>query len=228
MKKLINNILLTEEEAIIEHDAFAKGICARYLEMGAYNGFEYDDIYSMSRIGLVRAYRAYEPERNLRFSTYAYHYVRGEIMNTVNESGTLIKYSSYAKSIARKIELSEQTNWSTQKLMKHYDVRERTIQSALHFLHFNRASSLNEPLEDGDGSLELMDTVGEEDDESTMHIAWFLNQLDERERRVLELVADGYTQEAAGKVQGISKALANQAMRRVREKYVSHELEHML
>ena len=42
-------------------------------------GIEYDDLYGAGCIGLIKASKAFDPERGVKFSTYAVPVILGEI-----------------------------------------------------------------------------------------------------------------------------------------------------
>lgn len=52
-------------------------------------GVEYDDLYSAGCIGLLKAVRAFDCERGVRFSTYAVPVILGEIKRLFRDGGTV-------------------------------------------------------------------------------------------------------------------------------------------
>ena len=57
-------------------------LCARRFSG---RGLEYDDLYQAGCLGLVKAAQRFEPERGLRFSTYAVTVILGEIRRLLTE-----------------------------------------------------------------------------------------------------------------------------------------------
>src|SRR5690554_5468833 len=68
-----------EEQAVdilVEKNiALVKSIIKRFLN----RGYEYDDLFQIGVIGLIKAIRNYDPQYNVRFSTYAVPMIMGEI-----------------------------------------------------------------------------------------------------------------------------------------------------
>lgn len=64
-------------------------------------GIEYDDLFSAGCEGLVKAVRAFDEERGIRFSTYAVPVILGEIKRLFRDGGTL-KVSRSIKELAMK------------------------------------------------------------------------------------------------------------------------------
>ncbi len=52
-------------------------------------GIEYDDLFGAGCVGLVKAADRYQPERGLRFSTYAVPVILGEIRRLFRENGSV-------------------------------------------------------------------------------------------------------------------------------------------
>ena len=77
--------------------------------------YEFDDLYQVSVIGIIKAYNNYNKNSNAKFTTYAYKYILSEVVNYVNNSKT-IKTSREYNRLYKKI--LEAKNVLTQKLMK--------------------------------------------------------------------------------------------------------------
>lgn len=65
-------------------------------------GIEYDDLYGAGCIGLIKAAKAFDTERGVKFSTYAVPVILGEIKRLFRDGGT-IKVSRSAKELSMKI-----------------------------------------------------------------------------------------------------------------------------
>ncbi len=52
-------------------------------------GIEYDDLYSAGCIGLLKAVKAFDPERGVKFSTYAVPVILGEIKRLFRDGGAI-------------------------------------------------------------------------------------------------------------------------------------------
>lgn len=62
-------------------------------------GIEYDDLYGAGCIGLLKASKAFDPDRGVRFSTYAVPVILGEIKRLFRDGGT-IKVSRALKELS--------------------------------------------------------------------------------------------------------------------------------
>lgn len=96
------------EELIKSNSNLIHAICSRYN-----NYADKEDLYQVGVIGLINAYKNFNPTKEVKFSTYAFPYVVGEVSKYVRENKSL-KISRDLVRLGRK--LNEYIN-------KHIEVR---------------------------------------------------------------------------------------------------------
>lgn len=79
-------------------------LCARRF-MG--RGVEYDDLFQAGCVGLVKAAENFEPERGLKFSTYAVPVILGEIRRLFRDGGA-VRVSRGLRELAQKVREAEE------------------------------------------------------------------------------------------------------------------------
>lgn len=87
-----------KETLLIENNNLIKSIVRRYLNKGV----EYDDLYQLASMGLLKAINGFDEEFGVRFSTYAVPMIAGEIKRFMRDDGS-IKVSRAIKSTAKQI-----------------------------------------------------------------------------------------------------------------------------
>lgn len=87
-----------KEKLLIENGNLIKSIVRRYLNKGV----EYDDLYQLASMGLLKAINGFDESFNVRFSTYAVPMIAGEIKRFMRDDGS-IKVSRAMKSCAKQI-----------------------------------------------------------------------------------------------------------------------------
>ncbi|HZJ58476.1 MAG TPA: RNA polymerase sporulation sigma factor SigF [Clostridia bacterium] len=171
--------------------ALVKSIIKRFLN----RGHEYDDLFQIGVIGLIKAIRNYDPQYNVRFSTYAVPMIMGEIKRFLRDDG-LVKVSRSLKELANKsLAMKEQ--------LKNVLHREPSIQEIaeavgsdpediVHALEASRmpASIYDVVYEDDDNPILLIDRVSREDAQMSqvvdrVALKDVLSKLDERERYII-------------------------------------------
>ena len=86
-------------EAAVEENLGLVRLCALRFKN---RGIEYEDLYSAGCVGLVKAVRAFDSGRGVRFSTYAVPVILGEIRRLFRDGGA-VKVSRSLKERAMKI-----------------------------------------------------------------------------------------------------------------------------
>lgn len=85
-----------ETNSLAENNLGLVHLCANRFRN---KGIEYDDLYGAGCIGLLKASKAFDSERGVRFSTYAVPVILGEIKRLFRDGGT-IKVSRTLKELS--------------------------------------------------------------------------------------------------------------------------------
>lgn len=96
---------------ILEYDSYVKALASHF---SFYK--QKDDLYQAGFVGLIMAYKKYDPAYGVKFTTFAYNYIMGEMKKVVREDSSL-KYSKDLLSLKLKIE--KVSVLLTQKLMRY-------------------------------------------------------------------------------------------------------------
>ncbi len=87
------------KEKLVEHNSpLIKSILRRYKN----KGIEYDDLFQLGSIGLLKAIKNFHSDYGVKFSTYAVPMIIGEIKRYLRDDG-YVKVSRSTKSLAGKI-----------------------------------------------------------------------------------------------------------------------------
>lgn len=89
-----------KETLILENNNLIKSIVRRYLGKGV----EYDDLYQLASMGLLKAVTGFDESFGVRFSTYAVPMIAGEIKRFMRDDGS-IKVSRAIKGLAKRINI---------------------------------------------------------------------------------------------------------------------------
>lgn len=189
-------------------------------------GYEYDDIFQIGCMGLVKAVNNFESKYNVKFSTYAVPMIMGEIKRFLRDDG-LIKVSRSVKNTAR------QLHYDREKLVKKLN-REPTIEELSKFsgisteeIVFATESTVNtqylyDVVHQDDGSpVLLIDKISKTADEDTEVIDKIIlkeaiNNLDSKSRQIIILrYFKDKTQIQVAKLLGISQVQVSRIEKRV-------------
>jgi len=174
------------EDLIKDNKRLICSIINRYT-----NYYEFDDLYQVSVIGIIKAYQNYDKSFNVKFTTYAYKYILSEVLHFINNS-KLIKVSRDYQKIYKKI--LETRNILTQRLMKEPSIKEISLFLEIDEFLINdvlqskdNIKSLDEILEYDDKKLTLLDTISIKNEDYSNYIVLkeLLNTLTKEEQELI-------------------------------------------
>jgi len=96
--------LQAQEQMVTHNIALVKSIVKRFM----HRGIEYDDLFQIGSMGLLKAIRHFDTSFDVRFSTYAVPMIMGEIKRFLRDDG-VIKVSRSLKEIAQKAAMMRET-----------------------------------------------------------------------------------------------------------------------
>ncbi|HZJ82522.1 MAG TPA: RNA polymerase sporulation sigma factor SigF [Clostridia bacterium] len=171
--------------------ALVKSIVKRFLN----RGYEYDDLFQIGIIGLIKAIKNYDMQYNVRFSTYAVPMIMGEIKRFLRDDG-LIKVSRSLKELANKsrviMEQLKGTLHRDPSIQEIAEVVGSSPEEIVHALEASRnPSSIYDVVYEDDGNpILLIDKVSREDTQMSQVVDRvalnnLLLKLDERERYII-------------------------------------------
>ena len=192
--------------------------CSSYIDK--------EDLYQVGVIGLINAYDNYKKEKNVKFSSYAYLYILGEIKKYLRENRT-IKINKETSSLCSKIRRAE--NLLEQKLMRKVtpkelcdflNINELKLEMALNIQ--NDVQSLDKPIINNDSSMNLYEVVPEKTKtniDDLMLLKDELNKLTYEEKRLLQYrYFNDKTQSEVANILGISQVKVSRNEKKVLSK----------
>lgn len=190
-----------------------------------------DDLFQVGCIGLIKAIDNFDPELNVRFSTYGVPMIVGEIRRFLRDNNPLRVSRSMRDTAYRAMQTKEQLQKELgrepriREIAARLEMPERTVTLALESVV--EPVSLYEPVyNDAGDAMYVMDQVGENDGEdswiSEILFRDTVHQLSEREKKIMALrYLAGKTQMEVAREIGISQAqvsrLEKNALGRIRE-----------
>lgn len=155
-------------------------------------GIDYEDLYSAGCLGLVKASKNFDFDRNVQFSTYAVPVILGEIKQLFRESGT-VKVSRSLKELAQKAKkISEEykklhgNDMSISLLAKDLETSPEKVMEALNSTQFPISLTCDESDENSTG-FDIPVDSGEEKLTETMSLNQAINQLEQKDKNLIVL-----------------------------------------
>lgn len=189
-------------------------------------GYDYEDIFQIGSIGLVKAIKNFDNKYNVKFSTYAVPMIIGEIKRFIRDDG-MIKVSRNVKSLARKIHFDREIltkelgrEPSVEELSEYAGIEKEDIVFAMESA--SGLSYLYDTIHQDDGSpvllIDKLSENGEEDSGMINKIALkeALRGLDDKSRQIIMLrYFKDKTQVQVAKLLGISQVQVSRIEKKV-------------
>lgn len=178
------------EQLISLNIPLVKSIVRRYRGRGV----EYDDLFQLGSVGLLKAIRNFSVDFDVCFSTYAVPMIMGEIKRYLRDDG-YIKISRTTKALSYKInlfsqqyKLKHQKNPTIEEIAKEFSIEPQeavfVMDSALCPISLYEKSDGESGLAVGD---KIADKFSFEDEIDKLAIKDAISKLDEREQKIVFL-----------------------------------------
>lgn len=216
---------VAKETLLKENNNLIKSIVRRYLNKGV----EYDDLYQLAGMGLLKAINGFDESYGVRFSTYAVPMIAGEIKRFMRDDGS-IKVSRAIKSTAKKInefiELYSVRNGKqpTVKIIaEEFQMPESEVVFTMGSTHMP-ISIYNQGEYKDEKTRELLEMLPVEDRQEeiieSLQLKTAISKLSERDRKVIMLrYFRDMTQSEVATVLGVSQVQVSRIENRIMETF---------
>lgn len=215
------------EALIMEYAALVKYVAGR-MAISLPPNVPQDDLISYGIFGLIDAIEKFEPERNIKFETYAIARIRGAIWDGLR-SMDWVPYSIRQKGkeleqAYAKLEHKLGRAATDEEVCTSLKISKQQFAQLLTETSFTSVVSLDDLWnldKDGSGAVRVMDTIQDQNAPDPVTMVMFeeqkriltdaINKLPEREKMVIALYYyDGLTLKEIGKVLGVSESRISQ------------------
>jgi len=219
------------DQLVSLHLPLVEHLARRFLNRGE----PYDDLLQVGTIGLIKSIDRFDTERGVQFSTYATPTILGEIKRYFRDKGGAIRVPRRLQEL--RIAISRATAQLTQthgrspkisEIASLVGVSQEEILEGLESANAYSTLSLDATDPNGEGSLSMLDTLGEDDEalehvENRESIKPLLDGLGPREKHILTLrFFRGMTQSQIAIEIGVSQMhisrLLNKTLEQLRER----------
>ena len=189
-------------------------IVKRFLK----RGYEAEDLYQIGSIGLIKAIKNFNPEYEVKLSTYAVTYILGEIKRFIRDDG-IIKVSRSIKELCVKIKdienrkIKEGKNVTIEEIAKELKVDKEEIILALDSM--KQVESIFVESNDDKNNTTLLDKLSNDKNEeeevvNEISIKDMLRKMEKRDKEIILLrYFKGKTQSEVAKILNISQVQAS-------------------
>ncbi len=186
-------------------------------------GIEYEELYSAGCIGLLKAVKAFDPNRGVLFSTYAVPVILGEIKRLFRDGGT-IKVSRSTKELSLKLaRLREEhilKNGQEPTVSQLAQLAQESEESVIEALNVSAAPiSLTQENEDGTRQVDIPVDAPDEERTEKLSLRQALSALDSSDRQLICLrYFKSLTQTQTAKVLGMTQVQVSRREKKILER----------
>ncbi|MBQ8444384.1 MAG: SigB/SigF/SigG family RNA polymerase sigma factor [Clostridia bacterium] len=175
-----------------ENSPLIKSVLKRFRN----KGIEYDDLYQIGCMGFLKAIKNFNPQFNVKFSTYVVPMVIGEVKRFMRDDGA-IKVSRALKTLNLQINkyvdefLKDNSRAPTiEEIASHFQVDMQEVVLAMDSAKM--PISLNTPIEDDSESITLVDRIESQEDENgkmldNIALGEVIKKMNERDKKIILL-----------------------------------------
>ena len=162
-------------------------------------GVEQDDLEQVAAMALMKAIERFEPDRGLKFTTYATPTIAGEVRNYLRDKGAIMRMSRDARSqlyrlaaVREELTRTLQRDPTMKELAAAMEISPDELLTLLDARAASEVVSMNVAVGTEDSAAELGDFLGGEDRgfervEQKAWLDWVFRQVTPTERKLLEL-----------------------------------------
>lgn len=214
-----------KERLLVENENLIKSIVRRYLNKGV----EYDDLYQLASMGLLKSIAGFEESYGVRFSTYAVPMIAGEIKRFMRDDGS-IKVSRQLKTLAKKINLHIEEysaksgrQPTIKELSERFSIDESEVVFTMGSTHMPISIYSQSDYKDEKGQ-ELLDKLPIEDKQDeileNLQLKTAIEKLPEREKKVVFLrYFRDMTQSEVAAMLGVSQVQVSRIENKIMETF---------
>lgn len=205
------------ESIINGNKAFIYKIINRYKPY-----YDLDDLYQVSCLGLIKAYRNFNCNFQTKFLTYAYTYIIGEIKNYI-QNERIIKVSRHYYSLKKKIEEAREV--LSQRMMRYptnyelscfLEIREDLIEEIL--TKTDIVDSLDQEYNEDTTLYNYLPSKNEDNIEK-IYLEDQINSLTEEEKRIiLSRYYEGLSQQEIATILGVNQVQVSRSETKILKK----------
>lgn len=217
-----------EDDVLRENERMVRSVANKFY--GSLNsGFDYEDLMSVGTIGLIEAFRNYDPDRFdgkvTSFATYAFPMIKWSIQRYLRDKRHLVRIP---RSIQDKLAIIRKQGWEQETAESIAELSGWSIaisRMAKQVLEGWSVSSLDQTVthDSGEDGGTLLDLLPSAEDFTSVYVQEFISCLTSTEQTIIQLRMVGVSQSNIAKEIGVTQAHVSRILARIGDKYIKFQ-----
>lgn len=210
-------VAIDRDELVTENKKLVHFVANKFRHL-INSSFDYDDLVQVGYIGLMKAADRFEKNGKAKFNTFAYSVIEGEIRNYLRDKSRVVRIPANLQQLIIKITHYENETTSDVELANRYNCSINSVKRAKAIIDQGEVTSLDRQAFDGNETITLADSIGQDADFTTVFVNEFLSSLNEREYKfVMGKLNDKSDREMASEL-GVARMTVHVLKKRIKEK----------
>jgi len=211
----------TIEEALQRHNGFLWTVAKKYQASGKEYGLGTDDLNSIAKMGLVKAFKKFDSGAGVKFITYMSRCAENEVLMALRNGATATGKWGLARHRAKVFyEKFPEQQPTIEKIIEATGCDYNGAVKVIDYMVRRHGQSLDAEMSvhNGEDNITFGDMVGKNADYTRIHISEYFEVLDTRERQIVDLMMEDVQQHEIGKRLGVSQSYVSRLIGRIKFK----------
>ncbi|MED4586646.1 sigma-70 family RNA polymerase sigma factor [Brevibacillus choshinensis] len=220
----VNPHLGHKDEVIPQNLGIVREVCNRHKRTARALGVEYDDMYSVGCIGLIKAFDNFDPAKTKtgKFSSYAFVFVDGYVRSYALDYSGLIHVPRFVFTVVKKIRTIGLEDEEPEIIAAMIGSNVSVVELALIALQKSLVSAEAPLMTKRSDNLTLADTISQDEDFTLVEVEEFIKTLSSKEKELTTLLLQEQQKRQIGKIMGYSYPTIRKYTMDIREKLLTH------
>lgn len=184
------------------------------------NHVDYEDMYGAGCVGLVKAANSFDPNREVKFSSYAVPIIHGEICHYIRDNGRALQLPRSEYELGGKIRWANMEGCSVEEIAQHFECKPSLVKRTLESMRLEVLST-DRTVHDGEDERVFGDFIGGSDDYSSIYVNEFIQSLTDREKTIVCYRLNERSQREAGQACGVGQVQVSRQLKCIQKKLIA-------
>ncbi|GLI90577.1 sigma-70 family RNA polymerase sigma factor [Bacillus subtilis] len=217
------------EEVILKNEALVRSVVAEHYKNGLRYAYadSFEDLVQVGFIGLIKAYKRFDPSKNVKFGTYARITIFGEVQKHLRDTGSHVNGVRFPREVASdayKV-MKQDIELTVTNIKEMLNCSTKQAKRVLERISFKMISG-DVRMKSNKKQIAVIDTIPSKSYElSEVIVNDFLASLTERQKTVVSLREQGYTLDVIAKRLEVSKMTIVRELQAIKKRIETEVLQ---